>query len=219
MEDIMPREKALEYGISSLTNTELLALVLKSAYKNKNVYDLANDILELANGFNNLLSLSYEELVSIKGIKKAKALELMAILEISKRLSKIDSISEKQLTNPSKVVEWLRFNVGFSNQEEFFAVYLNARGSIIKAEVMYKGSKNTSIIGIDEILRKAILLKASAIVVAHNHPSDNVKPSKNDIEMTHKLFESSLLLDIPLLDHLIIGKSNYYSFKNNNMLC
>ena len=116
MIDMMPREKAIEYGISSLTNNELLALVIKSAYKNKNVYELADDILQLANGFNNLLTLSYEELISIKGIKKAKALEIMAILEISKRLSKIDSISEKQLSNPGKVVEWMRFNVGFSNQ-------------------------------------------------------------------------------------------------------
>ena len=98
-------------------------------------------------------------------------------------------------------------------------MYLNARGSIIKAEVMYKGSKNSSIVGIDELLRQAIILKASAIVVAHNHPSDNVRPSQNDIELTRKLYNSCLLLDIPLLDHIIIGKSDYFSFKNNNMLC
>ena len=218
MNDMMPREKALEYGISSLNNNELLALVIKSAYKDRNVFELADDILTLANGFNNLLSLSYEELVSIKGIKKAKALEIMAILEISKRLSKIDTINETKLSNPNKVVEWMRFNVGYSNQEEFFAVYLNARGSIIKAEVMYKGSKNSSTVGIDEILRKAILLKASALVVAHNHPSDDCSPSHNDIEITHKLYNSCLMLGIPLLDHLIIGKSNYFSFKSHNML-
>lgn len=218
MNEMMPREKALEYGISSLSNNELLALIIKSAYKDTSVFELADDILILANGFNNLLSLSYEELISIKGIKKAKALEILAILEISKRLTKIDTINETQLSNPEKVVEWMRFNVGYSNQEEFFAVYLNARGSIIKAEVMYKGSKNSSIVGIDEILRKAIILKASALVVAHNHPSDDVKPSKNDIEITHKLYNSCSMLGIPLLDHLIIGKSNYFSFKNHNML-
>lgn len=218
MNDMMPREKALEYGIASLNNNELLALIIKSAYKDKNVFELADDILNLANGFNNLLSLSYEELISIKGIKTAKALEIMAILEISKRLSKIDMINEKQLTNPSKVVEWIRFNVGFSNQEEFFAVYLNAKGSIIKAEVMYKGSKNSSIVGIDEILRKAIILKASALVVAHNHPSDDVEPSNNDIELTNKLYRASKLVGIPLLDHLIIGKSSHFSFRNNSML-
>lgn len=218
MNDLMPREKALEYGISSLNNNELLALIIKSAYKDKNVFELADEVLGLANGFDNLLSLSYEELVSIKGIKTAKALEIMAILEISKRLTKIEKISEPQLSNPTKVVEWMRFNVGYSNQEEFFAVYLNAKGSIIKAEIMYKGSKNSSIVAIDEIMRKAIILKASSLVVAHNHPSDNVKPSSNDIEITHRLFEASLLIGIPLLDHLIIGKSNYFSFKNHKML-
>lgn len=215
----MPREKALEYGIGSLNNNELLALIIKSAYKDRNVFELADDILCLANGFNNLLSLSYEELISIKGIKTAKALELMAILEISKRLSKVDTINEPQLSNPSKVVEWMRFNVGYATQEEFFAVYLNAKGRIIKAEIMYRGSKNSSIVGVDEILRKAIILKASAIVVAHNHPSDNVEPSRNDIDITHKLYSCASMLGIPLLDHLIIGKSSYFSFKNHNMLC
>ena len=219
MNEMMPREKALEYGISSLNNNELLALIIKSACKDKNVNELVNDVLSLANGFDNLLSLSYEELISIKGIKTAKALEIMAILEISKRLSKIDTICEKQLTNPDNVVRWIRFNVGFSIQEEFFAIYLNGRGSIIKAEVMYKGSKNSSIVAIDEIIRKAIILKASAIIVAHNHPSDNVEPSNNDISITNKLYNSCNLIGIPLLDHLIIGKSNYFSFKNNNMLC
>lgn len=218
MNELMPREKALEYGISSLNSTELLALIIKSAYKDRNVFELADDILALANGFNNLLSLSYEELITIKGIKKAKALEIMAILEISKRLSKIDRINEKQLSNPDKVVEWIRFNVGFSNQEEFFAVYLNGKGSIIRAEVMYKGSKNSSIVGIDEILRKAIILKASALVVAHNHPSDSVEPSTNDIDVTRKLYSAAKMIGIPLLDHLIIGKSAYFSFKNHNML-
>lgn len=215
----MPREKAIEYGITALNNNELLALVIKSAYKNRNVFELVDELLEVAGGFNNLLSLTYEELVTIKGIKTAKALEIMAILEISKRLAKIDSISEKQLNNPEKIVEWLRFNVAYSNQEEFFAVYLNAKGTVIKAEIMFKGSKCSSIVGVDEILRKAILLKSSAIIVAHNHPSDDVTPSQNDIDITHKLYNSSMLLGIPLLDHLIIGKTSYFSFMNHSMLC
>lgn len=218
MNELMPREKALEYGISSLSNNELLALVIKSAYKDTSVFELADNILKVANGFNNLLSLSYEELISIKGIKTAKALEILAILEISKRLTKIDTISEKQLLNPKAIVEWLRFNVGYSIQEEFFAIYINARGTIIKSEVMYKGSKNSSIVGVDEILRKAIILKASAIVVAHNHPSDDVSPSPNDLDITNKLYNASNMIGIPLLDHLIIGKSNYFSFKNHGML-
>ena len=217
-EKLMPREKALEYGISALDNDELLALIIKSAYRERNVMQLADDVIDMANGFNNLLSLTYEELTTIKGIKKAKALEIMAILEISKRLSKVERIAEPEMTSPEKVVEWLRFNLGYSNKEEFFVVYLNARSMVIKSEVMYKGNRNSAIIGIDEILRKAILLKAAAILVAHNHPSDNPTPSDADIELTSKLCQSCKMMGIPLLDHIIVSKSSYFSFKNYDML-
>lgn len=215
---MMPREKALEYGISSLNNNELLALIIKSACRDRNVFELADEIISMANGFQNLLSLTYEELTSIKGIKKAKAMEILAILEISKRLSKVDRICEPQLNSPSRVVEWLRFSLGYSLQEEFFAVYLNARGAVIKSEVLYKGNSRTSSVGVDGILRKAILLKASALLVAHNHPSDNVEPSAADIELTKKLASASALMGIALFDHIIIGKSSYFSFKNHGLL-
>ncbi len=179
---------------------------------------LAEDVIKAADGFSNLLSLTYEELVSIKSIKKAKALEIMAILEIYKRLSKVDRISEPELNSPGKIVEWLRFQLSFSHQEEFFVIYLNARGSIIKSEVMFKGNSRSSLVGIDEILRKAILIKASMILVAHNHPSDNVEPSNADLELTARLSEASSMMGIPLIDHIIVGKSDYFSFKNHGML-
>lgn len=217
-EEMMPREKALTFGISSLNNSELIALVIKTGNKDKNVLELANEILDTANGFSNLMALSYEELISIKGIKKAKALELMAILEIAKRLTKLETISEPQLNEPKKVVEWLRANLGYSPQEEFFTVYLNGKGGIIKSEILYKGNKNSASVGVDEILRKAILLKASGLLVAHNHPSDNVSPSDADIQLTRKLSSSGRMMGIPLLDHIIIGKTGYFSFKNHNML-
>ena len=217
-EEMMPREKALTYGLSSLNNSELLALVIKTGNKEKNVLELADEILDTANGFSNLMSLSYEELISIKGIKKAKALELMAILEIAKRLTKLESISEPQLNEPKKVVEWLRANLGYSSQEEFFAVYLNGKGGIIRSEIMYRGKKNSASVGVDEIMRKGILLKASGLLVAHNHPSDNVSPSDADIRLTRKLSSSGRMMGIPLLDHIIIGKTGYFSFKNHNML-
>ena len=217
-DELLPREKALQYGISSLNNIELLALIIKFAYKDRNVMQLAEDVIKAADGFSNLLSLTYEELVAIKGIKKAKALEIMAILEIYKRLSKVDRISEPELNSPGKIVEWLRFQLSFSHQEEFFVVYLNARGNIIKSEVMFKGNSRSSLVGIDEILRKAILIKASMILVAHNHPSDNVEPSNADLELTARLSEASSMMGIPLVDHIIVGKSDYFSFKNHGML-
>ena len=218
MNRLMPRQKALQSGIASLSESELLALVLKRAGPKKNVSQLVDEVIEKANGFYNLPSLSYEELSSIGGIKEAKALELMAILEIAKRLSRPERIVEAELNSPDKVVEWLRFNLGFSMQEEFLAIYLNGRNAVIKSEILYRGSRNNAVIGIDEILRKAILIKASYLLVAHNHPSDNVTPSKADIELTEKLYSACRLVSIPLIDHIIIGKSSYFSFKNHSML-
>ncbi len=217
-EELLPREKALEFGISSLTDTELLALIIKSACRDRNVFDLAEEVISTANGFGNLLSLTYEELTSIKGIKKAKAMEILAILEISKRLSKVDHISERVLSDPSKVVEWLRFSLSHSTQEEFFVVYLNGRNRILKSEVMYKGNRHSANVGIDEILRKALLVKASFILVAHNHPSGCPEPSDADIELTEKLYDACLTIGVPLLDHIIVSKSGYFSFKNHSMI-
>lgn len=215
---MLPREKAVNYGINSLSNEELLGLIIKSGIKNVNYYELALNIINKANGFNNLLCLTYEELVSIKGIKKAKALEILAILEIAKRLSNVSSVKEEELSSPSKIVDWLRFNVGFSNVEQFLCIFLNTSGNILKSEVMFKGSKNQSIVAVDEVLRKAILLKASAIVVCHNHPSGKAEPSMQDRLVTSDLLNACKLMNIKLLDHIIVTKFSYYSFKQEHLL-
>lgn len=215
---MLPREKARNYGIKCLSNSELLALVIKSAYKKKNVLDLSNEIIESVSGFDNLLSLSYEELTSIKGIKDAKALEILAILEIARRLSKIDYIKEESLDNPEKIVEWVRFNIAFNHQEEFYVVFLNAAGKIIKSETLFVGCKNASVVGVDETMRRAILLKASAFIVCHNHPSGNVNPSFADRKITKELKEAGQLLSIKLLDHIIVSTDSYFSFLREGLL-
>lgn len=217
-ENLMPREKAINYGFSSLSNNELIALILKSAYKDKNVFSLTDELLEKAGGFNNLLSLNYDELVSIKGIKKAKALEILAILEVSKRLSKVDSVSQNNSLNPLVLVDFLRFSLGFSSQEEFFVVFLGGNGRIIKACTLFKGTGDKAIVGVDEIYRNALLLKARAIVIAHNHPSGNTSPSPEDRNITERIKKGCDLIGISLLDHIIISNTSYYSFKSNNLL-
>lgn len=215
---MLPREKARNFGIKCLSNSELLALVIKSAYKNKNVMDLSNEIIESVNGFDHLLSLSYEELINIKGIKEAKALEILAILEIARRLSRIDYIKEENLNNPEKIVEWIRFNIAFTSKEVFYVIFLNAAGKIIKSETLFVGSKNSSVVGIDETMRRAILLKASGFVVCHNHPSGNVNPSFADKKITMELKEAGNLLSIKLLDHIIVSCDSYFSFLREGLL-
>ena len=214
----MPREKALQYGISSLSNIELLALVIKSAYRNKGVLELSKDIIDKAGSFADLLSLTYEELTLIKGIKKAKAMEILGILEICKRLTKIDRVAEPEINSPEKLVDYLRFSLAYSFQEEFFVIFMNNRGNVIKSEVMFKGNSSSATIGIDEILRKALLLKARGLIVAHNHPSDNCTPSDADIDLTARLGRSCAMMGLVLHDHIIISRTGYFSFKQQSML-
>ena len=214
----MPREKALQYGISSLSNVELLALVIKSAYRNKGVLELSKDIIDKAGSFADLLSLTYEELTLIKGIKKAKAMEILGILEICKRLTKIDRVAEPEINTPEKLVDYLRFSLAYSFQEEFFVIFMNNRGNVIKSEVMFKGNSSSATIGIDEILRKALLLKARGLIVAHNHPSDNCTPSDADIDLTARLGRSCAMMGLALHDHIIISRTGYFSFKQQSML-
>ena len=214
----MPREKALQHGISSLSNVELLALVIKSAYRNKGVLELSKDIIDMAGSFADLLSLTYEELTLIKGIKKAKAMEILGILEICKRLTKIDRVAEPEINSPEKLVDYLRFSLAYSFQEEFFVIFMNNRGNVIKSEVMFKGNSSSATIGIDEILRKALLLKARGLIVAHNHPSDNCTPSDADIDLTARLGRSCAMMGLALHDHIIISRTGYFSFKQQSML-
>ena len=217
-ENLLPREKALYYGLQTLTNKELLALVLKSAYKNTNVFSLSNDVINKAGGFRNLLSLTYDELIEIKGIKKAKALEILAMLEIFKRLSRVDSIEDSKNMNALKLVDFLRFEIGFKEREEFYLILINSKGDILKAESMYRGTSEYSPVAIDEILRNALMNKTKYVVVAHNHPSDNVEPSEADVKLTKAISDGCKVVGIKFLDHLIVSQSSYFSFKTAGLL-
>ncbi len=145
-------------------------------------------------------------------------MELLAILEIYKRLSSVEKNSEPSLVYPKKVVEWLRFTLGYADTEEFFAVYLDGKGTIIRSEILYKGNRHAANIAVDEAIRKALLHKASYLLVAHNHPSDNIAPSQADIDLTDKLQNACRMMGIPLLDHIIVGKTDYFSIKNHDMI-
>lgn len=218
MNKIMPREKAAKYGISSLDDHELLALILKTGYADKSVFELSEDILEKANGIENLCSFDIEELTSIKGLGTAKAYEILAIIEIYKRLTKVEKVSEEVMTSPKNIVSWIRFNIAFSNQEEFFVLYISTRGSIIKSEVLFKGTKTSSLVSVDEVIRRAVLLRADSLVVAHNHPSGNPQPSKEDIEITKRLSGCLKMMDLRLLDHIVVTRNDYFSFRSAGLL-
>lgn len=218
MNKLLPREKALEFGIGSLDDQELLALILKTGYAKQSVFEVASDLLEKANGISNLCALDYEELLSIKGLGEAKALELLAIGEINKRLSRIDKVSETTFNDPASLVNWIRFNIAFNNQEEFFVLYISSIGKVIKNEVLFKGTKSSSLVSVDEVLRRAVLLRADSLVVAHNHPGGMANPSEADLDITEKLMKCLKLMDLKLLDHVIVTRNDFFSFRKAGLL-
>ena len=214
-----PRERLLVYGANNLSNEELLMIILKSGTKKKSVKDIAIDVLASISNIKDFNNLTINQLEKIEGIGKVKAIELAAIIEFSKRITK--RISEKDMiscTSPETIINY--FNDYFKNkkQEEFICIYLDNKKKYINKKKLFVGTINSSIVHPREIFKEAYLLSASFIICIHNHPSGDSTPSKEDIVLTYKIKELGELHAIPLVDHLIIGNDSYFSFYENKYL-
>lgn len=215
--DEKPRERLYLYGANSLSNEELLMIILRTGTKNKSVKDLALEILTEFDGLNRIKDLNIQKLLKIDGIGKVKAIELCAMIELSKRIN--SSVTERELIsflNPSVIVNY--FNDLFYNkkQEEFYCVFLDNKKKFLAKKKLFVGTINSSLVHPREIFKNAYLLSASFFVCVHNHPSGDPSPSQEDIVLTKKLKEIGELHAIYLVDHLIIGNDCYYSFYENH---
>lgn len=214
-----PRERLINKGVEYLSNEDLLAILLKTGTKENSVKVLANNILKQLDDINNLKEINLERLVKIKGIGKAKACELLAAIELGKRLNKkIDNLNQIKIYSSNSIYEYYQDKLKDKLQEYFYCVYLDTKNHIIKDKLLFIGTINESLIHPREIFKEAYLLSASSIICIHNHPSGNVNPSNNDIIMTKQLVEVGKILGIKVLDHIIIGKDNYYSFNDNDLV-
>ena len=214
-----PRERLINKGVEYLSNEDLLAILLKTGTKENSVKVLANNILKQLDDINNLKEINLERLVKIKGIGKAKACELLAAIELGKRLNKkIDNLNQIKIYSSNSIYEYYQDKLKDKLQEYFYCVYLDTKNHIIKDKLLFIGTINESLIHPREIFKEAYLLSASGIICIHNHPSGNVNPSNNDIIMTKQLVEVGKILGIKVLDHIIIGKNNYYSFNDNDLV-
>lgn len=214
-----PRERLINKGVEYLSNEDLLAILLKTGTKENSVKVLANNILKQLDDINNLKEINLERLVKIKGIGKAKACELLAAIELGKRLNKkIDNLNQIKIYSSNSIYEYYQDKLKDKLQEYFYCVYLDTKNHIIKDKLLFIGTINESLIHPREIFKEAYLLSASSIICIHNHPSGNVNPSNNDIIMTKQLIEVGKILGIKVLDHIIIGKDNYYSFNDNDLV-
>ncbi len=214
-----PREKLVRYGAESLSNAELLAIIIRTGSKEYSSIDLANIILSQdKKGIRFLTNCSIEQLQSIKGIGKSKACQILAAIELGKRLSRSSLEAKKSIKSPQDVVNIFIDDMRYLEKEYFKVVFLNTKNEIISYETISIGSLNASIVHPREVFNRAIKKSSASLILVHNHPSGNPNPSKEDINITKRLIEAGNIIGIEILDHIIIGDGIYYSLKENSII-
>lgn len=214
-----PRERLIFMGVETLNNEELLSILLKTGSKNLSAKDLANQLLKEVGSINKLKEINYQTLRRIKGIGDAKACSILTAVELGKRI-KQDNLSLNNICITSANIVFDYFNNLFYNkkQEHFYCIYLDNRKKVIDVKQLFIGTLNQSLVHPREVFKEAVLLSASSIICIHNHPSGNITPSKDDIELTNRLINVGIFMGIKIIDHIIIGNNEYYSFlENGNM--
>lgn len=209
-----PYEKFIKMGVESLTDSEILAILLKNGTKNKSSIELARSVLA-NNGNMSLLSLydkSYDELMNIPGIGKVKAIQLKCIAEISKRIHKAKRPENAAFSSPQDIAVYYMESMRHLPTERLLAVFFDGGGRYISESVISEGIVNKTLISPREIFIKALEYKAVYFMLIHNHPSGNASPSSDDITITGEIETAGNIMNIPLLDHLIIGDREYVSF-------
>lgn len=218
-EDDRPREKLVSKGRQALSDAELLAILLASGNKNETAIQLAQRMLQANhNSINQLAKLQLNDLKKYKGVGEAKAVTIAAALEIGRRRTD-EAIHEKlHITSSKKAYDSLKSKLSDLPHEEFWVVFMSRSNRVIKMECVSRGGVSGTVVDIRLILKPAIECLASGIILAHNHPSGNLKPSPEDLNLTKKIKEAVKLMDIILQDHLIIGDQTYVSFADDGIL-
>ena len=218
-QDDRPREKLVALGRQSLSDAELLAIILGSGNKTETAVQLAQRMLhQNKNNINEVAKLSLNDLKKFKGIGIVKAINIAASFELGRRKSDLDSLERIKITSSKTAYQLFQKRLSDLPHEEFWLLILNRANQVIKEEFISKGGISGTIVDVRLICKSAIENNASVIIIAHNHPSGQIIPSKQDKEITIKLKSALILFDVSLLDHLIIGDLNYFSFADENLL-
>lgn len=207
-----PRERLCVYGSENLSNEELISIILKTGSKNHSVKEVALKLLEEIGDISKLGDIGINSLIKIDGIGKVKATELKASLELGRRVYMSNGRNNFSLNSAVDIYNYFFPILKDKKQEYFYSVYLDTKGKYIDKKCLFIGTINNSVIHPREIFKEAYLLSANGIICVHNHPSGDATPSKEDIIVTRKLKEIGLIHGINIIDHIIIGDGNYYSF-------
>ena len=212
-----PRERLAAAGAGSLSNGELLAILLRTGVGGKSVVHLAEQLLADHGGLAGLMRLSFEELCSVSGIGQAKAAQLKAAIELGRRLAVASPDDRPRINSPADAANLLMLDMGYLDQEHLRVILLDTRNRVLKIAEVYKGSLDTSLVRVGELFREAIRANAAGLILAHNHPSGDPSPSPEDLVLTRMVVEAGRLLSISVVDHLVIGQQRFVSLKERGL--
>jgi DNA repair protein RadC len=218
-EDDRPREKLMIKGRNALSDAELIAILIGSGSRNESAVQLSKRILSsFDNNLNALGKLSIKQLTEFKGIGEAKAISIIAAMELGRRRREMEAIELKQIGSSKSVFEIMQPIIGELQHEEFWILYLNYSNKVIAKSQLSKGGITGTVVDIRIVFKIALEQNATSIILSHNHPSGKLQPSDADITITKKIKMAGQQLDIPVLDHLIITEKGFYSFNDNGIL-
>lgn len=217
-EDERPRERFEQNGPESLSNHELLAILLRTGTKEESVLQLSNRLLTNFEGLRLLKDATLDEITAIKGIGKAKAIQVLAAIEIGRRISNLAYDDRYVIRSPEDCANYVMNDMRFLSQEHFVCLYLNTKNQVLHKKTIFIGSLNASIVHPREVYKEALRRSAASVICLHNHPSGDPSPSREDIDVTKRLVESGKIIGIELLDHVIIGENKFVSLKEKGYL-
>lgn len=210
---MLPRERLRDLGAEQLSNQELLSILLRTGTKTRPVLEVANDILKHIDTLADFQHLSLQELQKIKGIGYVKSIEIKAMIELAKRISKAEYVQKERIMSSERLARKMMLELSDQKQEHLVAIYLDTQNRIIEQRTIFIGSVRRSIAEPREILYYACKNMATSVIIIHNHPSGSSAPSENDLRFTEKMKRACDDIGIVCLDHIIVGKYQYYSFR------
>lgn len=213
-----PRERMCDLGASHLSNQELLAILLGSGTRRESVMELSQRLLVHFEGIWLLKDATIEELTAIRGIGVAKAVQIMASIELGKRMQQMKPVERYIIRSPEDGADFVMEEMRSLNQEHFICLFLNTKNQVLHRQTIFIGSLNASIVHPREVFKEAVKRSAASIICAHNHPSGDPTPSQEDIQVTRRLQECGKMIGIELLDHLVIGDRKFISLKEKGYL-
>jgi DNA repair protein RadC len=216
--DDQPREKMMSKGAAALSDAELIGILLGTGSRDKSAIDLGREIMQLAqNNLNVLGRFNLKQLQQIKGIGNAKAVSLLAALELGRRRQSADALERQKFASSKDVGQFLIGMMQDFEREKFCVLYLNHANKLITHEIVSEGSLTATVVDTKLILRNALHHLASKLIIAHNHPSGNLNPSQSDMQLTKKIKDAASMMDIELLDHIIVAGNSYLSFQDEGI--